>query len=165
MNRVGLGFDAHAFDDARELILGGVSIAGAPGLAGHSDADVASHALADALLGAAGLGDIGDRFPPTDEWRNAEGLTIVDECVSAVAGAGWTIVNADVTVIAQHPRLAPHRGAMIQNLARTLRVAPERVSVKATTTDAMGFTGRGEGIAALAVVLLEMAPTAGDASH
>ncbi|HWC12997.1 MAG TPA: 2-C-methyl-D-erythritol 2,4-cyclodiphosphate synthase [Actinomycetota bacterium] len=154
MTRVGLGFDAHAFDDTRPLVLGGVRIEGVPGLAGHSDADVVSHAVADALLGAAGLGDVGDRFPAIDEWRDADSVEILRACMAAVTEAGWAVANADVTVIAQRPRRADHRAAMVDNLARALGVVSDRVSVKATTTDSMGFTGRGEGIAALAVVLV-----------
>lgn len=165
MTRVGLGFDAHAFDDSRPLILGGVAIPDSPGLAGHSDADVVSHALADALLGAAGLGDIGDRFPATDQWRDADSLLLLSECVSLVSGAGWSIANADVTVIAQRPRLADHREVMRRSLATTLGISSGCLSIKATTTDGMGFTGRGEGIAAMAVVLLDRAAASGETSH
>ncbi|MCA1705131.1 MAG: 2-C-methyl-D-erythritol 2,4-cyclodiphosphate synthase, partial [Actinobacteria bacterium] len=139
-------------DEGRALVIGGVSVPDAPGLSGHSDADVLTHAVADALLGAVGLGDIGDRFPATDEWKNASSLDLLRECHISVAAAGWKVVNVDSTVIAERPKLASYRAEMAANLAACLHVHPGVVSVKATTTDAMGFTGRGEGIAALAVV-------------
>jgi 2-C-methyl-D-erythritol 2,4-cyclodiphosphate synthase len=154
MNRVGLGFDAHAFDDERTLVLGGLTIPGSPGLAGHSDADVVSHAIADALLGAANLGDIGGRFPPTEEWQGANSLDLLKDCAAAVRIAGWDIENIDCTVIAERPKLTIYRDRMIENLARSLDVSTDCVSLKATTTDGMGFAGRGEGIGAIAVALL-----------
>jgi 2-C-methyl-D-erythritol 2,4-cyclodiphosphate synthase len=154
MNRVGLGFDAHAFDDNRPLVLGGLTIPGSPGLAGHSDADVVSHAIADALLGAANLGDIGGRFPPTEEWKGANSLALLKDCSAAVRVAGWLIDNVDCTVIAERPKLTIYRERMMENLASALDLSAECVSLKATTTDGMGFTGRGEGIGAIAVVLL-----------
>ena len=152
--KVGLGFDVHGFDAARPLVLGGVMVPDAPGLAGHSDADVVSHALSDALLGAAGLGDLGSMFPPTEAWRDASSLEILAGSATAARDAGWELVNADVTVIAERPRLEPYRAEMAQRVAETLGVEAGVISVKATTTDGLGFTGRGEGIAALAVVLL-----------
>lgn len=152
--RVGYGFDVHAFDETRPLVLGGVTIPGAPGLAGHSDADVLSHAIADALLGAAGLGDLGSRFPGNDRWRDASSLDILRATAELLATAGVHIVNIDATVIAERPRLAPHRDAMAAGVAGALRVDAAAVSVKATTTDGLGFTGRGEGIAAAAVALV-----------
>ena len=154
MIRTGLGFDAHAFDAARPLVLGGVTIPATPGLAGHSDADALSHAIADALLGAAGLGDLGERFPASDEWKGANSLDILWECASVTRAAGWDVVNVDATIVAERPRLAPYRGGMIENLAAALDMAVDRVSVKATTTDGMGFTGRGEGIGVLAIVTI-----------
>jgi 2-C-methyl-D-erythritol 2,4-cyclodiphosphate synthase len=154
MNRVGLGFDAHAFDDQRTLVLGGVTIPDSPGLSGHSDADVVSHAVADALLGAASLGDIGERFPATDEYKDADSLVLLRGCAEAVRAEGWRIDNIDCTVIAEHPRLSPYRVEMIQNLSRCLQISDRCVSVKATSTDGMGFAGRGEGVAAIAVALL-----------
>ncbi len=154
MTRTGLGFDAHAFDAARPLVLGGVAIPDSPGLAGHSDADALSHAVSDALLGAASLGDLGDRFPANEQWKDATSLDIVRECASVVRTAGWGIVNVDATIVAERPRLTQFRDRMIENLADALGVTTERVSVKATTTDGMGFTGRGEGIGALAVVTI-----------
>lgn len=154
MNRVGLGFDAHAFDDERPLVLGGVTIPGSPGLGGHSDADVLSHAIADALLGAANLGDIGGRFPPTEQWKGADSLTLLRDCAAAIRVAGWVIENVDCTVVAERPRLTIYRDRMVENLAASMDVSVQCVSVKATTTDGMGFTGRGEGISAIAVAML-----------
>jgi 2-C-methyl-D-erythritol 2,4-cyclodiphosphate synthase len=161
VTRSGIGFDAHAFEPAgdRPLVLGGVTIPGHPGLAGHSDADVLSHAVADALLGAAALGDLGSRFPADERWRDASSLAILEETAAQVLDAGYRIVHVDASVIAQAPRLAPHRDAMRANVARALGVDERRVSVKATTTDGLGFTGRGEGIAALAVATIEPAET------
>ena len=155
MTRVGLGFDAHSFDPSRPLVLGGVRIPEGPGLAGHSDADVLSHVIADALLGAARLGDLGGRFPATEEWKGADSIAILRECTAALTVAGWRVCNVDATVIAQTPRLTSYRDDMIDNLAGALGIASDSVSVKATTTDGMGFTGRKEGIAAMAVVLIE----------
>jgi 2-C-methyl-D-erythritol 2,4-cyclodiphosphate synthase len=153
--RVGLGFDAHAFDATRPLVLGGVVVPDAPGLAGHSDADVVSHALADALLGAAGLGDLGSWFPPTEAWRDASSLQILAASAAEARDAGWGLVNADVTVIAERPRLGSYRAEMVSRVADALGAEEGVVSVKASTTDGLGFTGRGEGIAAIAVVLLK----------
>lgn len=154
MSRVGLGFDAHAFEADRPLILGGVTIPDAPGLAGHSDADVVSHAIADALLGSTGQGDLGELFPDDDRWKGASSLEILRLTAQRVTQAGWTIENVDVTIVAQRPRLASFRSAMVETIAGSLGAAPTDVSVKATTTDGMGSIGRAEGIAALAVVLV-----------
>ncbi|MDQ3619698.1 MAG: 2-C-methyl-D-erythritol 2,4-cyclodiphosphate synthase [Actinomycetota bacterium] len=154
MSRVGLGFDAHAFEADRPLILGGVTIPDAPGLAGHSDADVVSHAIADALLGSTGLGDLGELFPDDDRWKGASSLEILRLTAQKVTQAGWTIENVDVTIVAQRPRLASFRSGMVEKIAGSLGAAPTDVSVKATTTDGMGSIGRAEGIAALAVVLV-----------
>ncbi|MDQ3963655.1 MAG: 2-C-methyl-D-erythritol 2,4-cyclodiphosphate synthase [Actinomycetota bacterium] len=159
MTRVGLGFDAHAFDPSRVLVLGGVTIPDGPGLAGHSDADVLSHVVADALLGAARLGDLGARFPATEEWRGADSIALLRECAAALTSAGWSVSNVDATVIAESPRLSPYKDRMIDNLATALGIATDAVSVKATTTDGMGFTGRNEGIAAMAAVLIDSTPT------
>jgi len=154
--RIGQGFDVHAFAEGRKLILGGVEIPYARGLAGHSDADVLIHALADALLGAAALGDIGMHFPDSDPaYQGADSRVLLREVARKLAAAGWRIVNVDSTVIAQAPRLAPHIPAMIANLAADLGLAVSAVSVKATTTERLGFTGRGEGIAAQAIALIE----------
>jgi len=153
--RVGTGFDVHVFDQRRPLIVGGVLIPGEPGLGGHSDADVLTHAITDALLGAARLGDLGALYPDTDEWRDASSLSILADAVMKTREAGWRVVNVDSTIVAERPRMAPHKVAMADNLARTLEVSVDQVSIKATTSDGLGFTGRGEGIAAQAVVLIE----------
>jgi 2-C-methyl-D-erythritol 2,4-cyclodiphosphate synthase len=153
--RVGFGFDAHSFDERRPLLLGGIEIPGSPGLAGHSDADVLSHAVADALLGATGLGDLGDRFPHEERWKDASSLAILSEVAALLSDHGVAVVNVDATVIAEQPRLGPHREQMVERIAQTLGIERGLVSVKATTTDEMGFTGRREGIAAFAVVLVE----------
>ncbi|MHB1777703.1 MAG: 2-C-methyl-D-erythritol 2,4-cyclodiphosphate synthase [Acidimicrobiales bacterium] len=153
--RVGQGFDVHRFSDRpdRPLLLGGVRVTGARGLAGHSDGDAVAHALADALLGAAGLGDLGRHFPDDDPaWAGADSMALLGSVVATVAGAGWRPVNADCTVVAEAPRLAPHTAAMADRLAEVLG-AP--VSVKATRPEGLGAIGRVEGIACLAVVLLE----------
>jgi 2-C-methyl-D-erythritol 2,4-cyclodiphosphate synthase len=156
MMRVGMGFDAHAFsNEARALVLGGVAIPGFPGLAGHSDADVLSHAIADSLLGAAGLSDLGASFPNIERWRGASSLEILAEVARSLAEHDWSIGNVDATVIAERPRVAPHRADIVATVSRALSLDPSSVWVKATTTDGMGFTGRSEGIAALAVALVE----------
>jgi 2-C-methyl-D-erythritol 2,4-cyclodiphosphate synthase len=152
--RIGFGFDAHGLDPARPLILGGVEVEGAPGLAGHSDADILSHAVADALLGAANLGDLGSRFPGDDRWRGASSLEILSSTADLLEQEGWSVVNVDSTIVAESPRLSPYRNEMIDNVARALRMDVSDVSVKATTTDGLGFTGRGEGMAAYAVALI-----------
>jgi 2-C-methyl-D-erythritol 2,4-cyclodiphosphate synthase len=153
--RIGFGFDAHPFDAHRPLLLGGVEIPGSPGLAGHSDADVLSHAIADALLGAAGLGDLGSRFPAEEQWKDASSLLILSETVALLRDQGAAVVNVDATVIAEEPKLGPHSEEMAERVAHALGIERGLVSVKATTTDRMGFTGRREGIAAFAVVLVE----------
>jgi 2-C-methyl-D-erythritol 2,4-cyclodiphosphate synthase len=156
--RIGLGVDAHALEDGVALVLGGVTIDHPRGLAGHSDGDVIAHALTDAVLGAAGLGDIGSLFPPGDErWEGADSLQLLRDAYARVRDAGFELVNADCILIGEAPRIAPHREAMRHRLAGALDVEPDRVNVRATTTDALGFTGRGEGLAAEAVALLERA--------
>jgi 2-C-methyl-D-erythritol 2,4-cyclodiphosphate synthase len=150
-----MGFDTHAFDPARDLVLGGVTIPDSPGLAGHSDADVLSHAVADALLGAAGLGDVGSNFPATDRWRDASSLEILAETAGRLADDGWTIGNVDATVMAEAPRLAPFVEDMRAAVSSALGIDSASVSVKSTTTDGLGFVGRGEGLAAIAVALIE----------
>ncbi|MDQ3957758.1 MAG: 2-C-methyl-D-erythritol 2,4-cyclodiphosphate synthase [Actinomycetota bacterium] len=155
MGRSGIGFDAHAFEEGRPLVLGGVTVPGHDGLAGHSDADVLSHAIADALLGAAALGDLGSRFPDDERWAGASSLEILSETSALVTANGYRIEHVDASVVAQVPRLAPYREEMRSNVAAALGVASEAVSVKATTTDGLGFTGRGEGVAALAVATIE----------
>lgn len=153
--RIGTGFDVHALVQGRDLILGGVTIPHPRGLAGHSDGDVLLHAIADALLGALALGDLGAHFPDSDaRWKGADSRALLRHVASLVAGMSWDIGNVDATVIAQAPKLAPFVAAMRTNIAADLGCDPARVSVKATTTDRLGFTGREEGIAAQAVVLL-----------
>jgi 2-C-methyl-D-erythritol 2,4-cyclodiphosphate synthase len=154
--RVGTGFDAHALVAGLPLMLGGVRIDHSKGLAGHSDGDVIAHALIDALLGAAGLGDIGTLFPSDDErYRGASSLDLLATAYREVRRAGWAVVNADCVLIGEQPRIGPLRDEMRRRIADALGVEPERVAVRATTTDGLGFTGRGEGLAAQAVALLE----------
>jgi 2-C-methyl-D-erythritol 2,4-cyclodiphosphate synthase len=156
--RVGLGVDAHAFEDGVRLVLGGVGIDHPRGLAGHSDGDVVAHALIDAVLGAAGLGDIGSLFPSDDErWHGADSLHLLRDAYLGVREAGYELVNADCVLVGEEPRIAPHREEMRHRLANAMGVEPGRVNVRATTTDGLGFTGRGEGLAAQAVALLKQA--------
>lgn len=153
--RVGAGTDAHALSPGRALILGGVAVPHDAGLAGHSDGDALSHAIIDALLGAAGAGDIGTHFPPGDPSLAGISSMILLERTAAIIGTdGWCIVNVDATMLAQRPRLSPHVAAMQRNIAGALGIDEGQVSVKATTTDYLGFTGREEGIAASAVAML-----------
>lgn len=153
--RIGQGFDVHALVAGRPLILGGVTIPFARGLLGHSDADVLLHAITDALLGAAGLGDIGRHFPDTDPAHaGADSRVLLRQAMAAVRTAGWQVVNVDATVIAQAPKILPHVPAMVANLAADLGVAEAAINIKGKTTEKLGFTGRGEGIAAQAVALL-----------
>jgi len=150
--RVGLGLDAHRFGGDPPLKLGGVVVDNVRGVAATSDGDVAAHALADALLGAAGLGDLGEHFPPEDpQWLGADSMVILQDVVRMVQSAGWQVVNADLTIVAQEVRIAPHRNAIAQALVEVLGA---EVSVKATTTDGMGFIGRAEGLAVLAVAVV-----------
>ena len=152
---IGLGYDSHVFTEGRPLILGGVHIPYHRGLLGHSDADVLTHAIMDALLGAAGLGDIGQHFPDTDErWRGADSIALLRAVVGQLADRGLSPVNVDATIVLQAPKLAPHREAMRESLAAALGLPPERVNVKATTAEGMGPIGRGEGAEAHAVALL-----------
>lgn len=157
--RVGQGFDVHRFRAGRALRLCGVEIESPVGLEGHSDADVALHAVVDAVLGAAAAGDLGALFPDTDErWRDADSSELVRTAVDLVRERGFEVVNCDLTIIGERPRIAPHREAMRGRLAALLELPVAAVSVKATTTEGLGFTGRGEGLAAAAVVLLEGGP-------
>ncbi len=154
--RIGHGFDVHAFKEGGRLILGGVEIAHSHGLAAHSDGDVLLHALCDALLGAAGLGDIGRHFPDTDTaYRGIDSRKLLRAVMDKVGQQRLRVANADLTIVAQAPKLAAHVDAMCRNIAADLQLEPGRVNVKATTTEQLGFTGRSEGIAAFAVVLLE----------
>jgi 2-C-methyl-D-erythritol 2,4-cyclodiphosphate synthase len=153
--RVGIGYDVHRCDEARDLVLGGVELPHEVGLAGHSDADVLLHAIIDALFGAAGLGDIGQHFPPDDpQWKDASSLDLLQLALALVREAGFEVGNVDATVIAERPRLAPHTPAVRERIAAALGVDAGRVSVKATTHEGIGSLGRGEGIAAMAVALL-----------
>lgn len=154
--RVGHGFDVHAFADNRKLIIGGVDIPYELGLAGHSDADVLLHAICDALLGAAGLGDIGRHFPDTDAaFSGIDSRILLRRVAAQLRQRGWRVGNVDATIIAQAPKMAPHIARMTAHIADDLGIAIDRVNVKATTTEKLGFTGRGEGIAAEAVCLIE----------
>ena len=154
--RVGIGLDAHAFVAGVPLMLGGVAIEHPRGLAGHSDGDVIAHALVDALLGASALGDIGSLFPSSEErWRGADSLDLLARAYTEVRAAGWALVNADCILVGEEPRIADLRSAMQERLAGALAVEGWRVTVRATTTDGLGFSGRGEGLAAQAVALLE----------
>jgi 2-C-methyl-D-erythritol 2,4-cyclodiphosphate synthase len=154
--RVGVGYDVHPFAEGRRLRLGGIEVRWPRGLAGHSDGDVALHALADAVLGACAGGDIGEHFPDHDPaYAGADSRGLLAAAVNLARRAGYRVVNADLTVVAEAPKLGPYRQAMQQTIAAALNVAPQQVSVKATTSEGLGFVGRGEGIAALAVVLLE----------
>lgn len=154
--RIGQGVDVHAFAEGRGLMLGGVDVPHPRGLVGYSDADALSHAIIDAILGAAGMGDIGGMFPSSDpQWRDARSIELLRRAYDRVRAAGFAVVNVDATVVAQEPRLAPHIPAMRASIASALEVDVARVNVKATTTDGLGFTGSGEGIAAFATVLLE----------
>jgi len=158
MVRTGLGVDSHRFAPGRRLILGGVEIPHDAGLAGHSDADVLTHAVIDALLGAAGLGDIGTHFPDTEaQWKDADSLALLRDVVGRLTGDGWAIGNVDATVMLERPKLLPHRAAITAALADALGLAGDAVNVKATTGEGMGFVGRGEGAAAMAVATLERA--------
>src|SRR5579859_4382734 len=153
--RIGTGFDAHAFEDGVPLVLGGALFDSPRGLSGHSDGDVIAHALIDALLGAAGLGDIGSLFPSADPaWHGADSLDLLARAYAQVRAAGFELVNADCVFVGEEPRIAPHRAAMRSRLAGALGVDAAAVNVRATTTDRLGFTGRGEGLAAQAVALL-----------
>ena len=154
--RVGQGFDVHAFGPGDHVLLAGVRIPHSRGLVAHSDGDVAAHALCDALLGALALGDIGRHFPDGDpRWKGADSLQLLAHCTALVRGRGYAPANADVTVVCEQPKLAPHIEAMRARLASALECGADAVSVKATTSERLGFTGRGEGIAAFAVVLLQ----------
>jgi 2-C-methyl-D-erythritol 2,4-cyclodiphosphate synthase len=156
MIRVGIGYDSHRFEEGRPLVLGGIRIPHTHGLAGHSDADAVAHALTDAILGAAAAGDIGRHFPDTDpRWQNADSMTLLRSAYELVRGRGYVLAQADLTIIAERPPLGPHLAAMAEKLARPLESRSGSVSLKAKTNEGMGFIGRGEGIAVIAVVTLE----------
>jgi 2-C-methyl-D-erythritol 2,4-cyclodiphosphate synthase len=152
---VGIGYDSHRLDDGRRLVIGGVELEHERGLAGHSDADVLAHAVIDALLGAAGMGDIGEHFPDTDErWRDADSMGLLEQVVASIREKGIDLVNVDCTLVMERPKLGRHRAAIRESLAATLAVDVQRVNVKASTGEGIGFVGRGEGVAALAVASL-----------
>lgn len=154
--RIGHGFDVHAFGDGEHLMLGGVRVPHTRGVLAHSDGDVVIHALCDAILGALALGDIGRHFPPSDaRWQGADSRMFLRHCATLARERGWRLGNADVTVVCERPKIGPHADAMRANLAHDLGVDVDAISIKATTTETLGFTGRGEGIAAHAVCLLE----------
>lgn len=153
--RIGQGFDVHAFGEGDHVMLGGVRVAHERGVLAHSDGDVVLHALCDAMLGALALGDIGAHFPPSDpQWKGADSRAFVRRCNGLIGERGWKIGNADVTVICERPKVGPHALAMRESIAADLGIGIDDISVKATTSEKLGFTGRGEGIAAQAVVLL-----------
>ena len=155
MTRMGIGYDSHRLRRGRRLVIGGVQLPGERGLEGHSDADVLAHALIDALLGAAALGDIGERFPDSDErWRGADSIALLETVARSVVTEGLQIVNVDCTVVIETPKLAPHRDAIRRRLAQALTLELGRVSVKASSGEGIGFVGRGEGVAALAIASL-----------
>jgi 2-C-methyl-D-erythritol 2,4-cyclodiphosphate synthase len=152
---VGIGYDSHRLEDGRRLVIGGVELEHERGLAGHSDADVLAHAVIDALLGAAGMGDIGEHFPDTDErWRDADSMGLLEQVVASIRERGIDLVNVDCTLVMERPKLGRHRAAIRESLAATLAVDVQRVNVKASTGEGIGFVGRGEGVAALAVASL-----------
>jgi 2-C-methyl-D-erythritol 2,4-cyclodiphosphate synthase len=154
--RVGLGYDSHRFADGRRLVLGGIDIPHERGLAGHSDADAVAHALTDAVLGAAGLGDIGRHFPPADErYRDADSIGLLERAAHLAAEHNYQVINADVTVVCETPKIGAHAAAMCERLAHALGIAPSFVSVKGKTNEGMGWIGAGEGVAAMAVVLVD----------
>jgi 2-C-methyl-D-erythritol 2,4-cyclodiphosphate synthase len=156
MIRVGIGYDSHRFEEGRRLVLGGVEVPAARGLAGHSDADALTHAIIDALLGAAGLGDIGQHFPDTDaRWRDSDSLDLLSQVCVFLEEHGWQVRHIDATVICERPKLSGHRDDMRRALASTAGIHAREVNVKFTTNEGMGAIGRGEGIAAMAVVSLE----------
>lgn len=153
--RVGMGFDVHAFGPGDGVMLGGVRIAWQRSVVAHSDGDVLLHALTDALLGAAGLGDIGQHFPDSDQrWRGAASSQFVEHAINLLAAEDWRVVNVDLTLLAEAPRINPVRGEIVASVARCLGLAPQSVNLKATTTEKLGFLGRAEGLAAQAVVLI-----------
>lgn len=154
--RVGVGYDSHQFEAGPRLVLGGVVIPSELGLAGHSDADAVAHAITDAILGAAAMGDIGSHFPPSDDrWKDADSMDLLARAVEIVAGSNYQVVNADVTVIAEEPRIGPWAPAMRERIAAAIGIGPQHVSVKGKSNEGMGWIGRGEGLAVIAVVMLD----------
>lgn len=161
--RVGIGYDSHRFDPARPLILGGVSIPDHPGLRGHSDGDAICHAVTDALLGAAGAGDIGSHFPPSDDrWKGADSVELLRTAVEILERSNYHVVNVDVTVVCETPKIGPVAPAMRERLGAVLRTGPAGISVKGKTNEKLGWIGAGEGLAVHAVALIDRVPQAGD---
>ena len=153
--RVGIGYDSHRFAEGRPLILGGVTVPHSHGLAGHSDADAVAHAVTDAMLGAAALGDIGTHFPPADaQYKNADSIDLLRKANELLEGIGYQVVNVDVTVICEAPKIGPHAGAMRERLAAALGIGAKHISIKGKTNEGMGWIGRGEGIAVIATALI-----------
>jgi 2-C-methyl-D-erythritol 2,4-cyclodiphosphate synthase len=154
--RIGTGYDSHRFAEDRELILGGVRIPDHPGLRGHSDGDAIAHAVIDAILGAAAAGNVGSHFPPSDDtWKGADSIALLERATGILGERGYTVVNVDVTVVCESPKIGPHAGAMCERLAAALGVTSDRVSVKGKTNEGMGWIGRGEGLAVHAAALIE----------
>lgn len=154
--RIGTGYDSHRFAEGRPLILGGVTIPDHPGLSGHSDGDAVAHAVIDALLGAAAAGNVGSHFPPSDDaWKDADSMDLLRRAVQVLEGRNYQVVNVDVTVVCEQPKIGPHVDAMRESLGRVLRIGPAGVSVKGKTNEGMGWIGRGEGVAVHAVALLD----------
>lgn len=163
--RIGHGYDSHRLVAGRRLVLGGVEIPSERGLDGHSDADAVAHAVTDALLGAAGLGDIGRLFPPDEaRWKDADSIALLSQVVERIHGVGYRVVNVDVTVVAEHPRIGPHAPAMQARLSAALQIPAGRVSVKGKSNEGLGWVGRGEGIAAFAVALLNVSTDEADSA-
>ena len=160
MHRIGFGFDAHRFEEGRKLIIGGVEIPHEKGLSGHSDADVLTHAICDALLGALGLGDIGSHFPDSDpKWKDVSSFLLLEETLAKMHEAKYEILNIDSTIVCEKPRITPHINAIKEKLSGVTGLGPGSLGIKATTTDGMGFTGRREGIAAYAVLIIKSSDT------
>ena len=163
--RIGIGYDSHRFEGGRPLVLGGVTIPGHDGLAGHSDGDAVAHAVIDAILGAAALGNVGSHFPPDDQtWAGADSIGLLNRAVAVLAEAGYAVGNVDVTVVCESPRIGPHVEGMRARLGEVLRTGPAGVSVKGKTNEQMGWIGRGEGVAVHAVALVESTGSAPDRS-
>jgi len=154
--RIGHGYDSHRFAEGRRLILGGVEIPAGRGLDGHSDADAVAHAVTDALLGAAGLGDIGRHFPPSDmQWKDADSMQLLARVVRLLEGRNYQVVNVDVTVVTEAPKIGPHAAAMQERLSQVLGIAPDHISIKGKSNEGLGWIGRGEGLACFAVALID----------
>lgn len=162
MQKIGLGFDVHRFEKDRKLIIGGVEIPYDRGLAGHSDADVLTHAIMDAILGAVGKGDIGAHFPPSDmRYKDADSLSLLSKVINLMQSEGYSLINVDATVAAENPKMSPYREEMTAKLSKAMRIFPSNVNIKFTTTEGLGFEGRGEGISARAIALVIYSGNAG----